>query len=174
MSLLKDKWVWISAAIGAILAIVLSMVFVAAYAAPQPIKASVSFAEEPGDYGRPTTVHWVFSGREGQYPRLNVLFTCWVPGTGDPTKINGQGYPTGADIVYADFHFFNNPAIYPGEGNVTTWPGNKDIGWSRWDDMPGDKDCAAALNDWQTQKLSSKQPRLHAAVYWTANDPRVP
>jgi len=161
------------AAIGSIFAI-MAIGVAPASAAPKALDASVAFVGTPGGYGETTTVHWVFSGREGQYPRLNVLFTCWVPGTGDPTKINGQGYPTGADIVYADFHFFNNPAIYPGEGDVTTWPGNRDIGWSRWDEMPGDKDCAAALNDWQTQKLSSKQPRLHAAVYWTANDPRVP
>jgi hypothetical protein len=47
MTLLKDKWVWISAAIGAVLAITLSMVFVAAAAAPAQPNGTITPTNTP-------------------------------------------------------------------------------------------------------------------------------
>ena len=47
MTLLKDKWVWISAAIGAVLALVLSMFFVTAQAAPAQPNGTITLVNQP-------------------------------------------------------------------------------------------------------------------------------
>jgi hypothetical protein len=170
MSLLKDKWVWISAAIGLILAVVVSGLYVGAYAAPAPVVGTVAIADVPGDYREPTTVNWSFTGKEGQYPRLHLLFVCWQ-GTPDGTGYNAQGTPNGVDLVTADFVFLTGQ--YPGSGTVTF----DFTGWSlRWDSYPGDATCHVALLDWQTKSYHNQDlPRLHAVTPdWVANDPRVP
>lgn len=169
MSLLKDKWVWISAVVGALLAVVLSMGFVAAYAAPAPVKGTVEL-QLAGDYRQPSVVNWSFTGKEAQYPRLHLLMVCWQ-GTPDGTGYNSQGTPNGVDLVLASFVFLSGQ--YPGSGTVTyDWAGSS----LKWDFQPGDATCHVALLDWQTKTLNRQNlPRLWAVTPdWAANDPRVP
>lgn len=148
-----------------------------ATAAPAPLVADVSLVSgTPTGYMEPTQVNWTFSGKEGQYPRLNVIFTCWTATPEDLANLDNydypvgpQGYPFGADILLAQFHWLHWDNLYPGSGTVTFDPG----GWHRWDEFPGtDAICAATLNDWQTQKNSSKPPRMHDTVRWFVDDPR--
>lgn len=123
MSLLKDKWVWISVLIGAVLAVGLSMLFVETQAATGPSAPSGTLKVNT-DNGNPAYGKRVYFDTETANIKKTyftyVTLVCWPPTGANPTyvQVSVAVAPNAKDQVSIELRdYFTGPGGFPWHWN---------------------------------------------------------